>query len=183
MEKSARPRDNRLLAAPPANGYPPRLGMIAVRLLLVALLGLLLPAAARAGLAPYTDPGKIDFDTAMQLLNPYGTWSQVDGTWCYTPLDRQAPYTHGRWLYTEFGWYWQGTAPHSWATEHYGYWKRGTDKVWSWYPGPSWLPQTVEIRSSTDGIGWRSAEVDPDGNFVEPPSLRFTKTDEWTFVT
>jgi hypothetical protein len=41
----------------------------------------------------------------------------------------------------------------------------------------------VEIRSSTDGVGWRSGEVDRDGNFVEEPAVRFTKTDEWTFVT
>jgi hypothetical protein len=159
--------------------------MRAVRFILFAVVaglgfGLML---ARGGITPFTDPGKIDFDKAMELMNPYGTWAQVGGKWAFTPLDHQVPYTHGRWLYTEYGWYWQGTAPHSWLTEHYGYWKRGADKVWAWYPGPVWLPQTVEIRASVSGIGWRSAEVDQDGNFVEPPSMRFTKTDEWTFVT
>jgi hypothetical protein len=138
---------------------------------------------ARGGFAPYTEPGKIDFDTAMGLLNPYGTWAKVDGKWAWTPLDHAAPYTHGRWLYTEFGWFWKGTTPTSWLTEHYGFWKRNADKVWAWYPGPDWLPQTVEIRSSTDGVGWRSGEVDRDGNFVEPAADRLTKTDEWTFVT
>jgi len=156
-----------------------------VRLLLrAALLGLFASGTlAPAGVAPYTDPGKIDFDTAMGLLNPYGTWAKVDDKWAFTPLDHAAPYTNGRWLYTEDGWFWKGNAPHSWLTEHYGYWKRGADKVWVWYPGPFWLPQTVEIRSSTDGVGWRSGEVDRDGNFVEEPAVRFTKTDEWTFVT
>jgi hypothetical protein len=138
---------------------------------------------ARGGFAPYTEPGKIDFDTAMGLLNPYGTWAKVDGKWAWTPLDHVAPYTNGRWLYTEFGWFWKGTAPTSWVTEHYGFWKRNADKVWTWYPGTDWLPQTVEIRASPDGVGWRSGEVDRDGNFVEPSADRLTKTDEWTFVT
>jgi len=139
--------------------------------------------ASHAGLAPYTDPGKTDFDTALQLLNPYGTWSKINGQWAYTPLDHQAPYTDGRWLYTEFGWYWKGNRPHSWVTEHYGYWKRGANQVWSWYPGPYWLSEIVELRSTTTHLGWRSAAVDSDGNFIEPPADRYTKTDEWTFVT
>jgi hypothetical protein len=81
------------------------------------------------------------------------------------------------------GWYWKGRAPHSWATEHYGYWKCGANKVWSWYPGPYWIPQIVELRSTDKYIGWRSGEVDDDGNFVEQPIDRFSKTSEWTFVT
>jgi hypothetical protein len=164
-----------------------RLVQLLVRALVPAVLALVVlfssGAPARAGLAPYTEPGKIDFDTAMGLLNPYGTWAQIDGKWAWTPLDHAVPYTNGRWLYSEYGWFWKGNTPTSWITEHYGYWKRGADKVWAWYPGPDWLPQTVELRSSSDGIGWRSGEVDRDGNFVEAPSDRFTKIDEWTFVT
>jgi len=138
---------------------------------------------ARASMTPYTEPGQTDFDTALLTLNPYGTWSKIDGLWAYTPFDHQAPYTNGRWIYTEYGWYWKGNLPHSWATEHYGYWKRGADHVWSWYPGPYWLPETVEIRSTTTHIGWRSAAVDHDGVFIEKPEDRWAKTDEWTFVT
>jgi len=143
-------------------------------------------ALSRAGMTadtPYTTRGQADFDTALQLLNPYGAWSKIDGKWAFTPRDHQAPYTDGRWIYTEYGWYWKGRLPHSWATEHYGYWKRGADKVWSWYPGPDWLPQIVEIRATSKYIGWRSGEVDADGSFVEPPLDRYTKPDEWTFVT
>jgi hypothetical protein len=150
----------------------------------LALLGL--GTISRGGTSsdtPYTDRGKADFDTALQLLNPYGSWSKIGGKWAYTPLNHLAPYTDGRWIYTEYGWYWKGRQPHSWATEHYGYWKRGADKVWSWFPGPYWLPQIVEIRATTKYLGWRSAEVDDDGNFVEQPIDRFSKTEEWTFVT
>ena len=153
---------------------------------LICALILGLGSLARAGLTadtPYTIRGQTDFDTALQLLNPYGTWSKIDEKWAFTPSDHQAPYTDGRWLYTEYGWYWKGRLPHSWLTEHYGYWKRRPDKVWSWYPGPYWLPQIVEIRASSQYIGWRSAEVDSDGNFVEAPIDRFAQPDEWTFVT
>jgi hypothetical protein len=147
----------------------------------LALLGL--GMIARGGMTSYADRGKTDFDTVLQLLNPYGSWSKIEGKWAFTPQDHLAPYTDGRWIYTEYGWYWKGRLPHSWATEHYGYWKRGADKLWSWYPGPYWLPEIVEIRATSKSLGWRSAEVDDAGNFVDPPLDRYSKTDEWTFVT
>jgi hypothetical protein len=150
----------------------------------LALLGL--ETISRAGMTadtPYTDRGKTDFDTVLPLLNPYGSWSKIDGKWAFTPRDHIAPYTDGRWLYTEYGWYWKGSLPDSWVTEHYGYWKRDANKVWSWYPGPYWLPQIVEIRATSRYLGWRTGQVDDDGNFVEAPIDRYSKTDEWTFVT
>lgn len=150
----------------------------------LALSGLV--TISRGGMTsatPYTDRGKADFDTVLQILNPYGGWSKIGEKWAFTPRDHQAPYTDGRWIYTEYGWYWKGNLPHSWVTEHYGYWKRDADKVWSWYPGPYWLPEIVEIRATSGYIGWRSAEVDDDGNFVEAPIDRYSKMDEWTFVT
>jgi hypothetical protein len=151
------------------------------------MLAILVPAAiAHAGTNAdtiYTERAKTDFDTFLQILNPYGTWAKIGDKWAFTPTDHQAPYTSGRWLYTEYGWYWKGTRPHSWATEHYGYWKRGADKVWSWYPGPFWLPETIEIRATPEYIGWRSAEVDEEGSFVEEPIDRYSKPEEWSFVT
>jgi hypothetical protein len=150
------------------------------------LIGLAIPGLVRAGMnaeTKFTERGQTDFDTFLQLLNPYGTWSKIDGLWAYTPTDHGAPYTDGRWLYTEYGWYWKGARPHSWATEHYGYWKRSASKVWSWYPGPFWLPETIEMRRTATYIGWRSAEVDDSGSFVEAPLDRYTKFDEWSFVT
>jgi hypothetical protein len=156
-----------------------RASILSLFCLLVLTGGTLL----RGGMTPYTDRGKTDFDTALQILNPYGTWSKINGAWAYTPLDHGAPYTNGRWIYTEYGWYWKGNLPHSWVTEHYGYWKRGANKIWSWYPGPYWIPQTVEIRATSTHIGWRSAAVDDDGDFIEEAADRWAKTDEWTFVT
>jgi len=153
-----------------------RAGLIAVALIAAT-------ANVTAGMTSYTDRGKTDFDTALQVLNPYGTWSKIDGLWAYTPSDHHHPYTNGRWIYTEYGWYWKGNTADSWATEHYGYWKCGENKVWSWYPGAYWLPQTVEIRATTTHIGWRSAAVDEDGSFVEQPVDRYSKPEEWAFVT
>jgi hypothetical protein len=156
------------------------------RLLFLGLALFSLGALARGGMTAdyrYTQRGQTDFDTVLQLLNPYGTWSKIDDKWAFTPRDHLAPYTDGRWIYTEYGWYWKGRLPHSWATEHYGYWKCGDDKVWSWYPGSYWLPQIVELRVTSNYIGWRSGEVDSDGSFVEAPIDRFSKPEEWAFVT
>jgi hypothetical protein len=153
------------------------------RLVLFSLVLLGTGMNCRGGMTSYTDRGKTDFDTVLQLLNPYGTWSKIDGAWAYTPLDQGMPYTNGRWIYTEYGWYWKGALPHSWATEHYGYWKRGADRVWSWYPGPFWLPEIVELRNTSTHVGWRCAAVDREGNFVEKPEDRYAKIDEWTFVS
>ena len=160
------------------------LRLLSLILACLALLGL--GTSARAAMnadTPYTQRGQTDFDTALKLLNPYGTWSKIGGKWAYTPSDHQAPYTDGRWLYTEFGWYWKGRLPHSWITEHYGYWKYGADKVWSWYPGAYWLPEIVEIRATTKYIGWRSGAVDSTGSYIEAPIDRYGKPEEWTFVT
>jgi hypothetical protein len=156
------------------------------RCLVVCLIFSGMTVTGRAGLtseSAYSERGKTDFDTILQLLNPYGKWSKIAGKWAFTPTDLMTPYTDGRWLYTEYGWYWKGRAPYSWAAEHYGYWRCGPDKVWSWYPGPYWLPQIVEFRATTKYIGWRTGEVDDDGNFVEAPIDRYSKPDEWTFVT
>ena len=164
----------------------PLMPPIVLRVVVGCLVLLGMASLARGGMTSdtvYTERGKTDFDTVLQLLNPYGTWSKIDGKWAYTPSDHLAPYTDGRWLYTEYGWYWKGQLPHSWATEHYGYWKRSADKVWSWYPGPYWLPNIVEIRATPKYLGWRSGEVDDDGNFVEAPIDRYSKPDEWVFVT
>jgi hypothetical protein len=159
---------------------------IVFRCFVVCLVLLGAVAMARAGMnteTAYTERGQTDFDTFLQVLNPYGKWSKIEGKWAFTPDDHIAPYTDGRWLYTEYGWYWKGRAPHSWATEHYGYWKRSADKVWSWYPGPYWLPQIVEFRATTKYIGWRTGAVDSEGSFVEAPIDRYSKPEEWTFVT
>ena len=147
------------------------------------LISLLLVSPAPAADSVYYDRGKIDFDTAMELLNPYGTWANTEGRWAYTPLDHAAPYQHGRWLYTDYGWYWQGSSPHSWMTEHYGFWKTGAGGFWSWYPAPDWLPQIVELRATPQAIGWRCAEVDATGSFVEEPDARYARPDEWSFVS
>ncbi len=154
-----------------------------LRPLLICLALLACGLNSHGGVASYTDRGTVDFDKVLPLLNPYGTWSKIDGKWAYTPLNHGTPYTDGRWLYTEFGWYWKGNQPTSWLTEHYGFWKRSEDKVWSWYPGTTWLAEIVEFRMTPTHIGWRCGEVDDNGQFVEAPEDRYNKPEEWTFVT
>ena len=160
------------------------LGMRFIRLLFLGLVSTAF-ALRRAGPAsPRTPIRARSISTrAIELLNPYGTWAKVGDKWAYTPLDHAVPYTNGRWLYSEYGWMWRGNSPTSWVTEHYGYWKRGADKVWAWVPGPE-LAAADRRDPRVAGGHWLAQvpEVDADGNFVEAPADRFTKTDEWTFV-
>ena len=140
-----------------------------------------------SAVAPFTERGKTDFDTFLQLLNPYGTWKQVDGQeWRYFPLagDRFVPMSSGTWVYTDFGWYWQGDDPFSWATDHYGVWKLGTDGVWSWLPDPLWQACKVDFRETKTHVGWRSSAIDQFGEFVEKEETqRFAHPEEWVFVS
>jgi hypothetical protein len=64
-----------------------------------------------------------------RALSPYGMWVS-DGTygWVWQPtagmLDVEwRPYCHsGRWMWTDYGWYWHSEYSWGWAPFHYGRW-------------------------------------------------------------
>jgi len=134
--------------------------------------------------APFTDRGITDFDTFLQILNPYGQWKQEDGQWRYFPLSAKpfVPMTSGVWLYTDYGWYWQGSEPFTWACDHYGVWKLGKSGTWGWMPDQYWHPFKVDFRMTKTHIGWRPSAINQMG-FVEKEEERFAKPEEWVFVT
>lgn len=131
---------------------------------------------------PFTERTKTDFDTFLQLLNPYGKWVQQNKVWLYEPLEPCVPMTEGQWVYTDFGWYWLGKRPYSWATDHYGRWLLGEDNVWRWKPDADWQPAKVEWRGTTDFIGWRSTPINRYGEMTEPEASRYARPEEWVFV-
>ncbi len=155
------------------------------RLLFVVLLLALFSIANSvfAGIQSYTDSGKIDFDTAYTFLKTYGTWSQEKDGWTFHPNANFVPFASGRWIYSSYGWYWKGNAPHSWLTEHYGSWKHLSRGEWEWLPGGVWESDPVEIRGTDEAIGWRSAALDANGDYVEAQADRYSKPEEWMFVT
>lgn len=143
---------------------------------LILAAGMLLGAAA-----PFSERTKTDFDTFLQLLNPYGHWVKMDQRWLYEPLEPYIPMTEGQWMYTDFGWYWLGKRPFSWATDHYGVWLLGEDNVWRWKPDPSWSAAKVEWRGTPSIIGWRPTTLDRFGEMTEPETKRYARPEEWTF--
>ena len=123
--------------------------LIAPRALLDPALFSLLPARSAAPASPPTPTGARSISTPRcSLLNPYGTWAQINGRVGLHAAGSSAALHQRPLALHRVRLDWKGDQPHSWLTEHYGYWKRGADKVWSWYPGAFWLPQIVEIRAA-----------------------------------
>lgn len=136
-------------------------------------------------ITPFTERGVTDFDTFLLILDPHGQWKEVaPERWNYFPLSEKPvrPYTQGQWIYTDFGWFWQGQAPYSWACDHYGVWQRSEEGVWSWWPDPYWHPHTVDFRRTPTHIGWRPSRFTQLNEYAEKEEARFAQPAEWVFV-
>jgi hypothetical protein len=90
-------------------------------------------------------------------LSPYGEWVNADVGFAWRPLHvnhQWRPYLHGRWAWTDYGWYWVSNEPFGWATFHYGRWTYDDYYGWIWIPDRVWGPAWVEWRYDDDYIGW-----------------------------
>ena len=104
-----------------------------------------------------------------EALTPYGTWVQLDGTWCWQPAvgcaDREwRPYgNRGRWIWSDAGWCWESDYSWGWAPFHYGRWWRAPGYGWMWTPDTVWGPAWVNWRQGESHWGWAPL----------PPAARF----------
>lgn len=109
-------------------------------------------------------------------LSPYGEWIEVEaGYHVWRPLRVQAgwrPYLEGRWVWTDFGWYWVSYEPFGWAVFHYGRWYYDDYYGWVWVPDDQWGPAWVEWRYNDSYIGW--APLPPYASFSITVGIRFT---------
>lgn len=64
------------------------------------------------------------------------------------------PYTRGRWVYTNTGWYFRAASPHEEITMHYGRWVYSPVLGWVWMPGRVWAPAWVDWREDDEYIAW-----------------------------
>lgn len=94
-------------------------------------------------------------------LAPYGTWVDVAPYGlCWQPtvatlnVNWQPYGDRGRWLDTDYGWYWQSDYSWGWAPFHYGRWHRHNHRGWVWTPGRHWGPAWVSWRRSDAYCGW-----------------------------
>jgi hypothetical protein len=110
-------------------------------------------------------------------LTPHGTWIEV-GTYgrCWRPARVAVgwrPYTHGRWVWTDCGWYWASDEPWGWACYHYGNWYHDEFHGWIWVPGIEWAPAWVSWRFGGGYYGW--APLAPRGVVVVPRSFVYVE--------
>ena len=132
------------------------------------------PATTEAVPAP---PTNITYNYFYDSLSPYGTWIEVDGYGrCWQPSvvvlqPGWRPYSHGgRWIYTDYGWYWHSDYSWGWAPFHYGRWFRHARWGWCWRPDTIWGPSWVSWRYTDAYCGW--APLPPAA--VYSPGFGFT---------
>ena len=124
-----------------------------------------------------------------QPLAGHGQWIEVEpGLVVWRPVHVRPgwrPYLEGRWVWTDYGWYWVSHEPFGWAVFHYGRWYYDDYYGWVWMPDDVWGPAWVEWRYNDAYIGW--APLPPYASFHITFGIRFTRTwfapaHYWSFV-
>ena len=115
---------------------------------------------------PY--PGQMDTSYFYDYLSPHGMWVQLPPYGYVWIPERMGygwrPYSHGQWVWSDFGWTWVSHYSWGWVPFHYGRW--GWDRYlgWYWVPGTDWGPAWVSWRTGNLYIGW--APIPPDARFI-----------------
>lgn len=126
------------------------------------------PAETQAAAAPApvaeavpAPAANVTYNYFYDSLSPYGTWVEIEGYGrCWQPtvvvVNRGwRPYCDGgRWIYTDYGWYWMSDYSWGWAPFHYGRWFTHPRYGWCWWPDRVWGPSWVSWRYSNDYCGW-----------------------------
>jgi hypothetical protein len=128
-------------------------------LIFIAIAGL--SCATRGGVRTAPRPAQrvvVDLSIFYDSLAPYGRWFAVDEFgWVWTPYDASVgwrPYTHGHWVFTDYGWTWVSRWRWGWAPFHYGRWVHHRRHGWFWVPGRVWGPAWVVWRHRPGRPGW-----------------------------
>ena len=122
-------------------------------------------------------------------LAPHGVWMEFDDglvVWRPTIMRKGwAPYSIGRWVWTDYGWYWDSYESFGYITYHYGRWYYDDYYGWVWIPDYDWAPAWVEWRYDDSYIGW--APLPPYAVFSINIGIHFTFNyvtpyNHWHFV-
>jgi hypothetical protein len=70
------------------------------------------------------------------------------------PYPAYVPYTNGRWVYSDYGWYFRAATPCEEITHHYGRWAFVPSEGWIWIPGSVWAPAWVSWEDNDDYVAW-----------------------------
>lgn len=120
--------------------------------------------------------GGVNIGFFYSSLTPYGDWIEIDrDVVAWRPASvafNWRPYSDGRWIWTDDGWYWDSYEPFGWAAYHYGRWYYDDYNGWLWIPGNEWAPAWVEWRYDDDYIGW--APLPPYAEFRVGIGIHFS---------
>jgi hypothetical protein len=133
--------------------------------------------------------GSVSFGVFYSSLSPHGQWIECNLGYVWRPMHVAhgwRPYLYGRWVWSDYGWYWVSYEPYGWATYHYGRWYYDDYYGWIWIPDQTWGPAWVEWRYDDDYLGW--APLSPYAAFSFSVGLTFTHAwtapyHYWNFVT
>ncbi len=139
----------------------------------VLLIGSVAPEASHA--ATPASGVEFRFGYFYRPLLPYGEWIVInDGMYVWRPLHMRRswrPYMLGRWMWTDYGWYWVSSEPFGWVTYHYGRWTYDDYCGWIWVPDDVWGPAWVEWRYDDAYVGW--APLPPFATFHVSVGISF----------
>ncbi len=155
------------------------------RLIFLAIMALF------AGVPTLANPPEVNvsFGVFYSSLGSYGDWLHVSGgVYAWRPNrmhEGWRPYSYGRWVWTDDGWFWASDEPWGWATYHYGRWYYDDDYGWVWIPGYEWAPAWVEWRYGEGCVGW--APLSPYAVFSAGWGVHYmerwsTPASYWSFV-
>lgn len=64
------------------------------------------------------------------------------------------PYSNGKWVNTNSGWYFKANSPAEETTSHYGRWVNNPEAGWLWVPGRVWAPAWVDWKQNDQYVSW-----------------------------
>jgi hypothetical protein len=119
------------------------------------------PAPTVAAVSTEPAAQQVTHNHFYTALSPYGTWVEYpEYGWSWRPTvavidPNWRPYVHGgRWVYTDYGWYWHSYYSWGWAPFHYGRWHLSSHHGWIWVPDTRWGPAWVTWRYYDGYYGW-----------------------------
>jgi uncharacterized protein DUF6600 len=166
-----------------------RMTIVGLLALLAFAPGMLLPGTAKAdGDVPVAGEDYA-IDQFYDELAPYGDWVyREDHGYVWLPREVEPewrPFTVGKWISTEYGWYWESYEPFAWAVYHYGRWGFDPEYGWYWVPGDTWAPAWVQWRYGNEYVGW-APEPPAYNNYAYGAPAQYTPPppprESWVFV-
>jgi hypothetical protein len=143
---------------------------------------------SRNGEETWRGDSAMDVSYFYDSLSPYGDWIDYQPygyVWTPRRVSRSwRPYTHGRWVWTDYGWTWISSYDWGWAPFHYGRWGYDRYLGWYWVPDTIWGPAWVTWRTGDLYCGW--APLPPGAEFREGIGIGSSGYDipqfGWVFV-